>query len=119
MGYDRIRQMHAAGDHARCRFGCCPENQAPSEGIDFESDRIKASRELAARVGRDDPRIALALDAREFLDTSPVLPGLVLAQLDCFAAMADDLSGEQPDGLDLLKVRRGRRMLDDANRANN
>jgi hypothetical protein len=118
MGYDRIKNLHAAGDHSRCQFGCCPDNQTPNITQEFAEGQLEASRELAERLGRDDPRIALAMDAREFLDESARiradLPSLTLIEIGCIAESADDLSGDKPNSLDLLRVRRGRRILNDA-----
>ena len=83
---------------------------------EFEQGIIESSRALADKLGRNDARVALALDALEYLGTFPDLPDLLLAEIGSIAAMADDLSGVAPDSLDLLKVRRGRRILDEAKR---
>ncbi len=106
--------MHESGNHERCQFGCSPDNPQPNQMQEFENGVIESSRELAAKLGRDDARVALALDALEYLATLPRLPDLILMEIGSIAALADDLSGTEPDSLDLLKVRRGRRILDEA-----
>ena len=114
MAYDRIKRMHNEGNHERCQFGCCPENQAPSAAQEFTEGQLEASRELAERLGSDDPRVAVARDTRAFLRTSPALSEITRINLGCCAALDEDLSGREPDRLDLIKVRRARRMLDRA-----
>jgi hypothetical protein len=104
--------MHDAGDHARCQFGCSPENPAPNQSVEFDEGRIEASRALAAKLGRNDPRVAVALDAREFLDGNPDIPGLIRAELECVVTMIDSLVSVEPDRLDMIQVRRARRILE-------
>jgi hypothetical protein len=116
MGYERIKRLHEEGDHSRCRFGCSPENPAPAQETEFAQGYIEASRELAEKLGRDDPRVAVALDAREYLDTNPDLPPMILAEIEGIACELDCLSGEVPDMLDMLKVRSARRLLEEVYR---
>lgn len=114
MGYERIKNMHAAGHHDRCPFGCSPDNMAPNEGLEFEAGRIEASRALAAQLGNKDPRVSVAKAAQRYLDTAPDLPSAILMKIGGLAAMIDDLSATVPDQLDNLKVRIGRRLIADA-----
>ena len=114
MAYDRIKRMHDEGNHERCQFGCCPENQAPSVAQEFAQGQLEASQRLAEQLGPDDSRVAVARDTRAFLRTSQALPEMLLISLGCCAAFDEDLSGSEPDQLDLIKVRRCRRMLDGA-----
>jgi hypothetical protein len=113
MAYERIKAMHEAGDHSRCRFGCCPDNPEPPQETEFSESYREASRELAERLGRSDPRVAVALDTRGYLGTDPDLPGIVRAELEGNALMIEDLSGEEPGMFEMLKVRRARRLLED------
>jgi hypothetical protein len=112
MGYERIKRMHEAGDHSRCKFGCSPDNLAPPQEREFAEGYSVSSRELAERLGRSDPRVSVALDIQEYLDTKPDLPPLILAELGTDALMIEDLSGEEPDALDTIKVRGARRLLE-------
>jgi hypothetical protein len=113
MGYERIKALHESGNHDRCKFGCCPENPAPPQEAEFSQGYRDASRELASRLGRADPRVAVAEDTRAYLDTHPNLPGLVLADLEGNTMMIEDLSGEEPSFLDMIKVKAARRLLDE------
>src|SRR6266487_7072866 len=101
MAYERIKRMHESGNHERCQFGCSPDNPQPNQMQEFEQGIIESSRALADKLGRNDARVALALDALEYLGTFPDLPDLLLAEIGSIAAMADDLSGVAPDSLDL------------------
>ena len=114
MGYERIKRMHESGDHSRCKFGCSPENPPPPQNSEFSENYTRASFDLADRLGRNDPRVAVALDAREYLDSRPDLPPMILGEIDCIAGMTEDLSGEEPDRLEMIKVRSARRLLDEA-----
>lgn len=115
MGYERVKRMHEAGIHDRCKFGCCPENPVPNQDSEFSEDYIRASRELAERLGTDDPRVAVASDAREFLNISHDLPPMVLGEIACIAVMTDDLSGDTPDALETIQVRIARNLLNEVN----
>jgi hypothetical protein len=114
MGYERIKRMHESGNHERCKFGCCPDNPAPNQDSEFSEDYTRASLELAGRLGRNDPRVAVALDAREFLNSKPDLPPMILGEISCVASMTEDLSGDTPDALETIQVRAARRLLDEA-----
>jgi hypothetical protein len=111
MGWERIKKLHDSGNHERCKFGCSPENPPPPD--EFDSSYSKFSRELAERLGRDDPRVAASLDVQEFLNTNPDIPGLIRAELECHAQMIDNLSGETPDIVELVQVRSARRLLEE------
>lgn len=113
MGYDRIKRLHDEGNHERCRFGCSPDNPAPSEELNFSEGYRHASRELAAVLGRADPRVDVAHIAREYLATRPSLPGMALADLEAVALMDEDLASAEPSPLDLLKVRQAHRLIED------
>ena len=86
----------------------------PNQDSEFSADYIRASRELAERLGRNDPRVSVSSDAREFLDSMPDLPPMVLGEIACVAAMTDDLSGDTPDALEMIQVRAARNLLDEA-----
>lgn len=111
MGYERIKRLHEAGDHSRCKFGCSPENPAPNQDLEFLNGQIESSRALADKLGRSDPRVAVALDARAYLDAHPKLKNR-RGEVECMAAMVDCLAAEEPDRLDLLQVGIARRLLD-------
>jgi hypothetical protein len=115
IGYDRIRKMHESGNHERCKFGCCPDNPAPNQDSEFSKDYTRASLELAGRLGRNDPRVAVAFDAREFLNSQPDLPPMILGEIACVAALIEDLSGDEPNALEMIQVRSARRLLDEIN----
>jgi hypothetical protein len=114
-GYERIKRLHEAGIHDRCKFNCCPDNPAPNQDSEFSEDYIRASRELAEKLGRNDPRVSVAFDAREFLDSQPDLPPMVLGEISCVASMTEDLSGDDPNALEMIKVRSARCLLDEIN----
>jgi hypothetical protein len=112
MAYERIKRMHEAGDHARCKFGCCPENFAPDENEEFEAAFIKASLELAAKLGRNDPRVAVALDAKALLASDRKFTDYMRGLIDCAAGMDECLMGTTPDAADLIEVSYYRSILD-------
>jgi hypothetical protein len=112
MGYERIKRLHEAGDHSRCKFGCSPENPEPNQDLEFMVGQIESSHALADKLGRNDPRVAVALDARAYLDAHRRLKGGLRGELECIAAMVDCLIAEEPDRLDLLQVGIARRLLD-------
>jgi len=111
--YERIKAAHDAHDHSRCQFGCSPENPEPPQEAEFRQGFIATSLELASRLGRSDPRVAVAEDARAYLNTKPKLPTLILAELEGVALMTTEMISEEPDRLDLIKVRQARRLLED------
>lgn len=76
--YERIKRLHAAGDHSRCQFGCCSDNPDPTLPPTYQfgghsgKEISKSITEQTAGIfGCEDPRYHMVRMAADIASKIP------------------------------------------------
>jgi hypothetical protein len=107
-------RRHAKGDHSMCRRPRCPD--APAEPGSVESAIRRVVDDLPFEG--DDPRIAmsaLAISVAQAIDDRPT--AALSAELRAVVSAITQTPNDEPDQIDDLRLRHGRRRVEAALRA--